>query len=33
MVEHYRHVDIDEELGAMEAMGSALDLGEIGWDG
>ena len=22
-----------EELGAMEAMGSALDLGEIGWDG
>lgn len=31
MVEHYRHVDLAEELGAMEAMGSALDLGEIGW--
>jgi site-specific recombinase XerD len=24
MVEHYRHVDLAEELGAMEAMGSAL---------
>lgn len=33
MVEHYRHIDVQESLRAIEPMGDALDLKQIQWTG